>query len=151
MGLWDGGSATITAQAPSDQTVTFFWTYDNTCYSHGSLNEVSYEIYDWDDNLIAASYDYPTVGEITAYEMNCDPNDVAEQEQMQALYPNPSTDHFTVECNVKEVKVFNALGQLMHQGTEDTVVVSAWPEGVYFVRIVDENDAVSTVKFLKRN
>ena len=151
VGLWDGGSATVIAQLPSDQTVTFFWTYDNTCYSHGSLSEVSYEIYDWNDNLIVASYDYPEVGEITDYEMNCDSDDVAEQEQTQALYPNPATDRFIVEGDVKEVKVFNALGQLMHQGYENTVEVSAWPEGVYFVRIVDGNDAVSTVKFLKRN
>ena len=151
VGLWDGGSATVIAQLPSDQTVTFFWTYDNTCYSHGSLSEVSYEIYDWDDNLIVASYDYPTVGAITDYEMNCDPDDVAELKQTQVLYPNPATDRFIVEGHVKEVKVFNTLGQLMHQGTENTVEVSAWPEGMYFVSIVDENDTVSTVKFLKRN
>ena len=151
VGLWDGGSATVIAQLPSDQTVTFFWTYDNTCYSHGSLSEVSYEIYDWNDNLIVASYDYPTVGAITDYEMNCDPDDVAELKQTQVLYPNPATDRFIVEGHVKEVKVFNTLGQLMHQGTENTVEVSAWPEGMYFVSIVDENDTVSTVKFLKRN
>jgi len=151
VGLWDGGSATVIAQLPSDQTVTFFWTYDNTCYSHGSLSEVSYEIYDWNDNLIVASYDYPTVGEITDYEMNCDPDDVAELKQTQALYPNPASDCFTVDGNVKEVKVFNALGQLMLQGSDNTVDVSAWPEGMYFVRIVGENDTVSTVKFLKRN
>ena len=151
VGLWDGGSATVIAQLPSDQTVTFFWTYDNTCYSHGSLSEVSYEIYDWNDNLIVASYDYPTVGEITDYEMNCDPDDVAELKQTQALYPNPASDCFTVDGNVKEVKVFNALGQLMLQGADNTVDVSAWPEGMYFVRIVGENDTVSTVKFLKRN
>ena len=151
VGLWDGGSATINAQVPSDQTVTFFWTYDNTCYSHGSLSEVSYEIFDWNDNLIVASYDYPTVGEITDYEMNCDPDDVAELKQTQVLYPNPATDRFIVEGHVKEVKVFNALGQLIHQGYENTVGVSAWPEGVYFVRIVDENDAVTTVKLIKQN
>ena len=151
VGLWDGGSATVIAQLPSDQRVTFFWTYDNTCYSHGSLSEVSYEIYDWNDNLIAASYDYPTVGAITDFEMNCDPDDVAELKQTQVLYPNPATDRFIVEGHVKEVKVFNTLGQLMHQGTENTVEVSAWPEGMYFVSIVDENDAVSTVKLLKRN
>ena len=151
VGLWDGGSATVIAQLPSDQTVTFFWTYDNTCYSHGSLSEVSYEIYDWNDNLIVASYDYPTVGEITDYEMNCDPDDVAELKQTQALYPNPATDCFTVEGDIKEIKVFNALGQLMHLGTENTIEVTAWPEGVYFVRIVDENDAVTTVKLIKQN
>ena len=151
VGLWDGGSATIYAHAPSDQTVTFFWTYDNTCYSHGSLSEVSYEIYDWNDNLIVASNGYPIVGEIINYEMNCDPDDVAEQEQTQALYPNPATDFFTIEGNVKDVKIYNALVQLIHQDTNNTVDVSAWPDGVYFVRIVNENDTISTVKFLKRN
>ena len=151
VGLWDGGSATVIAQLPSDQTVTFFWTYDNTCYSHGSLSEVSYEIYDWNDNLIVSSDSYPNVGEIIDYEMNCDPDDVVELKQTQALYPNPANDCFTVEGNVKEVKVFNALGQLMLQGSDNTVDVSAWPDGMYFVRIVGENDTVSTVKFLKRN
>ena len=151
VGLWDGGSASITVPVPNDQTATFFWTYDNTCYSHGSLSEVSYEIYDWDDNLIVASNAYPTVGEIVEYEVNCDQDDVAEQEQTQLLYPNPAADRFTIEGKVKEVKVFNALGQLVRKGSENTIDVSVWPEGVYFVRIVDENDTVSTVKFLKRD
>ena len=149
VGLWEGGFATVIAQLPSDQTVTFFWTYDNTCYTHGSLSEVSYEIYDWDDNLIWASYDYPTVGEIFDYEMNCDLEDVIELKQMQALYPNPASDRFTIEGKVKEVKVFDALGQLVYQGADNTVEVATWPQGVYFVRVVDENDAVSTVKFVK--
>ena len=149
VGLWDGASASITVPAPSDQTVTFFWTYDNTCYSHGSLIEVSYEIYAWDDNLIVASNGYPEVGEIITYEMNCDPNDVAEQEVMNVLYPNPASHSFTVEGKVKEIKVFDALGQLMYQGAMNVVEVSSWPNGMYFVRIVDENDAVSTVKFIK--
>ena len=53
--------------------------------------------------------------------------------------------------SVPDIKVFNALGQLMHLGTENTIEVTAWPEGVYFVRIVDENDAVTTVKLIKQN
>ena len=149
VGLWDGASASITVPAPSDQTVTFFWTYDNTCYSHGSLIEVSYEIYDWDDNLIVASNGYPEVGEIITYEMNCDPNGVAEQEMVNVLYPNPASHSFTVEGKVKEIKVFDALGQLMYQGVMNVVEVSSWPNGMYFVRILDENDTVSTVKFIK--
>ena len=58
VGLWDGGSASLVVPVPKYQTATLFWTYDNTCYSHGSLSEVSYEIYDWDDNLIVASRCY---------------------------------------------------------------------------------------------
>ena len=149
VGLWDGGSASLTVPVPSDQKATFFWTYDNTCYSHGSLSEVSYEIYDWDDNLIVASNGYPVVGPITDYEINCDPNSVVEQEVMQTLYPNPASHSFTVEGKIKEIRVYNALGQLMHQGTMNVVEVNAWHNGLYFVRIVDENNAVSTVKFIK--
>ncbi len=50
---------------------------------------------------------------------------------------------------MKEIKVFDALGQLVHQGKDTVVDVNTWPQGMYFVRIVDENDAVSTVKFVK--
>ena len=248
VGLWDGGSASLIVQAPKYQNVRFFWTYDNTCYSHGSLSEVTYEIYDWDDNLIAASSGYPEVGLITEYEINCEfgcqpvsnlegvyqwddedsygalltwdwegnsgefekfillkdegagaqviaeidnasvgfyydasnaigevqygvlasyerPNEycesdiewvtvvltaVSEKAGQLTLYPNPGSDRFTIEGNIKNVKVFDALGQMIYQGETNTVEVRDWNNGVYFVRIVDENGAVSTVKFVKR-
>ena len=73
-----------------------------------------------------------------------------ENSQASILYPNPASHSFTVESTVKEIKVFDALGQLVQQGTEKIVEVSTWPEGIYFVRIMDENDIVSTVKFVKR-
>ena len=247
VGLWDGGSASLVVPVPKYQTATLFWTYDNTCYSHGSLSEVSYEIYDWNDNLIAASNGYPEVGVITEYEINCtmgcppvsnlngtyqwngsdefgalltwdwegrtdefqsylilrmkngtpsviaeiedpsqrsyfdasneigateytvlvtyerpneycesDPSSVTvevtsvpENTSHSILYPNPSSDRFTIEGKVKEVKAFDALGQMVYQGKDNTVEVAAWPQGVYFVRVVDENDVVSTVKFVK--
>ena len=243
VGLWDGGSASLIVPAPKYQTVTFFWTYDNTCYSHGSLSEVSYEIYDWNDNLIVASNGYPEVGEIADYEIDCgfgcepvsnligeyvwngpedfgaklswewdgntadfvrfeiyrdawlldtisdsstttyfdinsevgtaeyavraiyerlnevceseivsvtvDVTSVLENSETASLYPNPASDHFKVESQVKEIKVFDALGQMVYEGQTNEVEVRNWNNGVYFVRIVDENDVVSTVKFIK--
>lgn len=244
VGLWDGGEASVVVPVPNDQTATFFWTYDNTCYSHGSLSEVSYEIYDWDDNLIVASDGYPEVGEIIDYEIDCemdcrpvfnlegvyewhneeeygalltwdwdgnedefvryeiynhtmlittisdlnyksiffafdspatmdfevsvlyrresgeqctsDPvsvtvevTSIPENGLGYSLYPNPASDRFTIEGKIKEVKAYDALGQMVYQGEDNTVEVATWPQGVYFVRIVDENDAVSTVKFVK--
>ena len=249
VGLWDGGSASLVVPVPKYQTATFFWTYDNTCYSHGSLSEVSYEIYDWDDNLIAASNGYPEVGVITEYEINCtmgcppvsnlngtyqwngsdefgalltwdwegrtdefqsylilrkendapsviaeiedpsqrsyfdasneigateyivlvtyerpneycesDPSSVtvevtsvSESTSHSMLYPNPASDRFTIEGKIKEVKAFDVLGQMVYQGAGNTVEVATWPQGLYFIRIVDENDAVTTVKLVKRN
>lgn len=248
VGLMDGASASVMVPVPKNQTATFFWTYDNTCYSHGSLSEVSYEIYDWDDNLIVPSDGYPEVGAITDYEISCEmdcrpvfnlegfyewhneeeygvrltwdwdgnenefaryeitdkygmlittidapdykeiflmceitsPNSidlgvsvlyrresgeycssdivpiavevtsVDEKNHTSALYPNPASHSFTIEGSVKDIKVFDALGQLVYQGEDQTVEVNAWPQGVYFVRIMDENDTVSTVKFVKQ-
>jgi hypothetical protein len=66
-----------------------------------------------------------------------------------SLYPNPASDRFTIEGKIKEVKAYDALGQMVYQGKDNTVEVATWPQGVYFVRIVDENDAISTVKFVK--
>ena len=247
VGLRDGGEASLIVPAPKYQTVTFFWTYDNTCYSHGSLEEVSYEIYDWDDNLIVASNGYPEVGEIVDYEIDCDfgcepvsnlegiyqwDNEdsygalltwdwegnsdefveflllkkegdgvlviaeiddasvrsyydasnaigevqygvqvsyerlneycesdiewvtvvltaVLEQSGCPMLYPNPASDKFSISGNIKEIKVFDAMGQMVFRGETNEVNVSDWNNGVYFVRIVDENDVVSTVKFVK--
>lgn len=244
VGLWDGGEASVVVPVPNNQTATFYWTYDNTCYSHGSLSEVSYEIYDWDDNLIVASDSYPEVGEIIDYEIDCemdcqpvfnlegiyewhneeeygalltwdwdgnedefvryeiynhtmlittisdlnyksiffafdspatmdfevsvlyrresgeqctsDPvsvtvevTSISENSLGYSLYPNPASDRFTIEGKVKEVKAFDALGQMVYQGKDNTVEVATWPKGVYFIRIVDENDVVSTVKFVK--
>jgi hypothetical protein len=151
VGLWDGGEASITVPVPSNQTATLFWTYDNTCYSHGLLSEVSYEIYDWDDNLIVSSNGYPEVGVIMNYEIDCDVTAVQDYSFKALLYPNPASEHFTVDGNIKEIKVFNALGQLVHQGTDPVVEVKAWPVGMYFVLVLGEDGAVSTVKFVKQN
>ena len=74
---------------------------------------------------------------------------VQEHSFQTSLYPNPASDRFTIEGVVKEVKAFDALGQMVYQGEDNVVEVDTWPQGVYFVRIVDENDAVSTVKFVK--
>ncbi len=89
------------------------------------------------------------MGPIIDYEINCNSDNVADQEVEWSLYPNPASNSFTVEGKVKEIKVFDALGQLVHQGKDTVVDVNTWPQGMYFVRIVDENDAVSTVKFVK--
>ena len=246
VGLWDGGSASLIVPVPNNQTATFFWTYDNTCYSHGSLSEVSYEIYDWDDNLIVASDGYPEVGEITSYDISCgmdcrpvynlqgsyqwhnaeeygvelawewngdvvdfqqyaivqngvvvtaitdadqkscfvvsdgpgtmnygvvvyyereggeichseevsvsvEVTSVSENESLMEVSPNPATDRITVTGKVKEIFVYNALGQMLRHSDTNSVEVSGLPEGIYFLGIKDNENAVAIRKFMKRD
>ena len=152
VGLWDGGSASLVEPVPDNQNVVFFWTYDNTCYSHGSLVEVSYEIYDWEDHLIVASNSYPEVGVIADYQIDCenDETSVDEFAPLASLYPNPASTSFKVEGKVKELSVYDLFGQRIYQGTTNEVDVTTWSAGVYYVRVVDDNDVVSAAKFLKQ-
>ena len=150
VGLWDGGSASVVVPVPANRTATLFWTYDNTCYSQGSLEEVSYEVYDWEDNLVVASDGYPQVGEITQYQMDCADASPDRKREEGIVYPNPASEGFTVEGKVKEISAFDALGQPMYRGDANYVDVTAWPDGVYFVRIVDESGRVAVAKLMKR-
>ena len=76
---------------------------------------------------------------------------IGENTAKTSLFPNPAARSFTIEGKIKEVGVYDILGQCVHVGFDNMVDVSSWPDGLYFVRIVDENDAVTTVKLLKQN
>ena len=133
-------------EVPADEELRLHWAYT----IGGKDKESSFELYDWDGNLIYATEGKPMVGELCRFTSNCNVGNDETEESHVVLYPNPATDYFMLESAVKEIKVFNALGQLVHQGENDIVDVYTWPQGVYFVRILDENDAVSTVKFVKQ-
>ena len=146
IGLAEGFEETVKIEVPSGDELSLHWAYS----IGGKDKESSFEMYDWDGNLIYATEGKPMVGELCRFTSNCNVGNDETEESHVALYPNPATDYFMLESAVKEIKVFNALGQLVHQGENDVVDVYTWPQGVYFVRILDENDAVSTVKFVKQ-
>ena len=66
------------------------------------------------------------------------------QEETVQVYPNPSNNKVWIvlpqEALAEEVKVYNALGQLVKtvQGTNE-INISDLERGVYFVSIVTEN------------
>ena len=133
VGLWDGGEASVVVPVPSEQTATLFWTYDNTCYSHGLLTEASYEVYDWDDNLIVASDGYPVVGAIKEYEINCGHVAVPESQED----PEEEFVHVTV---------YNIMGQLIYQGSPSSMRSDHWKPGVYLLRYSTKDGKTVTKK-----
>ena len=68
------------------------------------------------------------------------------------LYPNPTTDRFTVEgANVKKVEVYNLVGQKICEQQGSKVVnidATSWHKGIYLVNIIEENGAVVTKKLV---
>lgn len=65
------------------------------------------------------------------------------------IFPNPTSRAFSVEGSVKILTVFNSSGQKIYSGTTNTVDVREWPEGLYLVRVTDEDNTVRTAKLVK--
>jgi hypothetical protein len=63
-------------------------------------------------------------------------------EQTFKLYPNPASDYLHIELQHEaHVTIFNTLGELMYQTRtqENTIPVSKFPNGLYFLRVEDGN------------
>lgn len=68
------------------------------------------------------------------------------------LYPNPTNDIINLELNneVKNVEIYSLQGQKVLASTEKQINVSNLANGIYMVRVEDENGAVATQKLIKR-
>jgi hypothetical protein len=71
------------------------------------------------------------------------------------LYPNPSSTYFTINANTSKVEVYSIAGQLVKsfnaaQSKGYQFTISDLNEGMYFVRTLDENNAVKVFKFIKQ-
>lgn len=67
------------------------------------------------------------------------------------LYPNPANDIINLELNneVKNVDIYSLQGQKVHSSTEKQINISNLANGIYMVRVEDENGAVATQKLIK--
>ncbi|MFA4852153.1 MAG: choice-of-anchor tandem repeat GloVer-containing protein [Bacteroidales bacterium] len=69
------------------------------------------------------------------------------------IYPNPATDNLTIECPQQTViEILNIQGQLIKiltaNGNKTSVDVSAFPNGVYIVKVEMEN-GIMVMKFVR--
>lgn len=70
-----------------------------------------------------------------------------------SIYPNPTNGIFNINSNstITEIAVYNNLGQLLFTSEENNQVdISALSEGIYFVKIKDENGQTETKKVVKK-
>ena len=67
-----------------------------------------------------------------------------------SMYPNPTTDTFTIEMEneVKSVEIFSLQGQKVLTSKNKNVNVSGLSKGMYLVRIEDVDNAVATKKLM---
>lgn len=66
------------------------------------------------------------------------------------VYPNPTSGLININGkNIKSVEVLNIMGQLIIKGKMTAVDISSQPNGLYFVKVTDENGSY-TRKILKQ-
>ena len=68
-----------------------------------------------------------------------------------AMYPNPSNElvNIDLESQIKSIEIYSLQGQKVITATSKQVNVSHLSNGVYMVRVEDENGAIATKKLVK--
>lgn len=72
------------------------------------------------------------------------------------VFPNPTTDYFTITDNpyVKSLEIFNIVGKQMavtNFQNGDAINVAGFPNGLYLVRMLDDDgDVLKTTRLIKR-
>ena len=68
------------------------------------------------------------------------------------LYPNPVSDVFRIDSPlaIEKVEVFNLLGQKAMTVNSNTVDASGLAKGMYIIKVTQENDVISTKRFIKQ-
>ncbi len=81
--------------------------------------------------------------------MNSNQNEI----QNITLYPNPSQKYFNINLPTKQVQIISLAGQLIKtfepKNENDNYPISDLQNGIYIVKITDNNNNTSTQKLIK--
>ena len=70
-----------------------------------------------------------------------------------SVYPNPTTGVLTVQSKtaIVQIEIHNLLGQLvLSNSNKNTIDISSVSQGLYFIKILDENGNFGTKKVVKK-
>ena len=81
-------------------------------------------------------------------------NDSFEVMNNVVLFPNPSSSFFTTNTNVNQIEIFSITGQLVkkfeNRSSGYQFNISDLNQGVYLVKVTDENNREKTMKLIKQ-
>lgn len=83
--------------------------------------------------------------------------EIKDKNEYLVLYPNPTNDIVNIEnsnaSQIKKIIVYNILGDviLVEKGNEmqNSLNLKDWPQGIYFCKLIFQNDEVSKIKIIK--
>ena len=92
----------------------------------------------------------------TPIAVNCAPLGIGDEQISHfSVYPNPVKStlniHNSENISIKQLQIINVFGQMVYQTSNiDSVDISNFPSGIYFLKIFDEQDNFYSVKFVKQ-
>ena len=106
---------------------------------------------------VGAFHSYASPNELCAALPKMAQNEVEEVEDVIentiGFYPNPTQSIVNVE-NVEDgssIQVYNSIGKLViNQTNVNTIDLSTYPNGLYLMRVITNNQIVSTQKIVKK-
>lgn len=106
------------------------------------------------------AYDANNCGRVTTKKINLLANGIDDMEQAAfAIMPNPATDHLTIQTNRQvtrfNIRIANAMGQVVYLapangGEKNTIDLSAFSNGMYYITLYNEADVLHYGKFVKQ-
>lgn len=80
--------------------------------------------------------------------------DQFETSESIGLYPNPSSDYFSINANVNKVEIYSIAGQMIKsfdkQSDQYQYNISDLSNGLYIVKAIDANNREKTMKLIKQ-
>ena len=105
-------------------------------------------------DLLGNARIYNTTVDMGVYEFGAPSlgiNDFAFNENEIKLYPNPTTSVLNIQMNnnFKQATIYSILGAKVLKSQNKTINVSGLSNGMFLIKIEDENGNVSTKRFIK--
>lgn len=78
-------------------------------------------------------------------------NNVLTEEVNINIFPNPTADKVFVESvhSNLAIQIFDAMGKHLTTTNESTIDINTWPNGIYYLKILQEEQILKTSKIVK--
>ena len=130
VGLDKGYESTVTVDIPTNCYLTLYWNYCNIGYEDDDA-ECSFEVYDYDGEMIVGLDAKPTVGELFNF----------YNDYTLAVEPI-----FITEDDYVSMTVFDVFGRIVYTGSVDLFNVDSLKNGVFMLQYLTSNGGSKTVK-----
>jgi endonuclease I len=66
------------------------------------------------------------------------------------VYPNPTTDHITISGEFERTVLYNSKGQIIVESNQSIVLLSPYPSGIYFIRVISKSGDTAVFTISKK-